>query len=113
VPAITELSASTPTRLVPLGSEIADRLTRKYSFFSPETIPAGTYAGIAEPTPTIGTRALWIVNADLPDDLVYSITRALWHEGNRRILDQGHPMGQKIRLETALQGVALPLHPGA
>lgn len=113
VPAIAELAATTPTRLVPLGEEIADRLTRKYSFFSAETIPAGTYAGIDQPTPTIGTRALWIVGADLPDDLIYSITKALWHEGSRRILDQGHPMGQKIRLESALQGLVVPLHPGA
>jgi TRAP transporter TAXI family solute receptor len=113
VPAISELASTTPTRLVPLGGEIADRLTRKYSFFSAEAIPGGTYAGIDQPTPTIVTRALWIVSADVPDDLVYSITRALWHDGNRRILDQGHPMGQKIRLETALQGVALPLHRGA
>jgi TRAP transporter TAXI family solute receptor len=113
VPAISELAASTPSRLVPLGDDIADRLTRKYSFFTADTIPAGTYHGIDEPTPTIGTRALWIVNADIPDDLVYSITKALWHETSRKILDQGHPMGQRIRLETALQGVVVPLHPGA
>ena len=71
------------------------------------------YPGIDGPTPTLGTRALWIVSADVPDALVHSITRALWHEGNRRILDQGHPMGLKIRLETALQGILVPLHPGA
>jgi TRAP transporter TAXI family solute receptor len=113
VPAITELAASMPARLVPLDGEIAGRLTHKYTFFSDDTIPGGTYPGIDEPTPTIGARALWIVSADVPDDLVYNITHALWTEGNRRILDQGHPMGLKIRLETALQGVALPLHPGA
>ncbi|MGH7123048.1 MAG: TAXI family TRAP transporter solute-binding subunit [Stellaceae bacterium] len=113
VPAISELATTTPTRLVAIGGELSDRLTRKYSFFSADTIPAGTYAGINQPTPTIGTRALWLVSADVPDDLVYKITQALWHEGNRHILDQGHPMGQKIRLDTALQGVVVPLHPGA
>jgi len=113
VPAIAELASTTPIRLVPIIGEIADRLTHKYSFFSPDTIPAGTYAGIDQATPTIGTRALWVVSADVPDDLVHDITKALWHEGNRHILDQGHPMGQKIRLETALQGVVVPLHPGA
>jgi uncharacterized protein len=113
VPAITELATTTPTRLIPLGGEIAERLTHKYSFFTADTIPAGTYPGIDGPTPTLGTRALWIVSADVPDALVHSITRALWHEGNRRILDQGHPMGLKIRLETALQGIVVPLHPGA
>jgi hypothetical protein len=113
VPAITELATTTPTRLIPLGGEIAGRLTRKYSFFTADTIPAGTYPGIDEPTPTLGTRALWVVSADVPDDLVYSVTRALWHEGNRKMLDQGHPMGLRIRLQTALEGVVIPLHPGA
>jgi len=113
VPAISELASTTPTRLVPIVGEIADRLTRKFSFFSAETIPAGTYAGVDQATPTIGTRALWLVSADVPDDLVYSITKALWHDGNRHILDQGHPMGQRIRLNTALEGVVVPLHPGA
>ena len=113
VPAIAELASTTPTRLVPFTGEIADRLIHKYSFFSAGTIPGGTYAGIDQATPTIGTRALWIVSADVPDDLVHEVTKALWHEGNRRILDQGHPMGQKIRLDTALQGVVVPLHAGA
>src|SRR5690348_3220542 len=103
VPAIAELSSTTPTRLVPISGDLADRLTRKYSFFSAETIPGNLYPGIEQATPTIGTRALWIVSADLPDDLVYSITRSLWHDGNRHILDQGHPMGQKIRLQSALE----------
>jgi uncharacterized protein len=113
VPAIAELAATTPTRLVPLAGEIGDRLTHKYSFFTADTIPGGTYAGIDEATSTISTRALWIVSADVPDELVYGITQALWHDGNRRLLDQGHPMGQKIRLATALQGLVLPLHSGA
>ena len=56
---------------------------------------------------------IWVVSAEVPDDLVYSITRSLWHDGNRHILDQGHPMGQKIRLQSALEGVVIPLHPGA
>ncbi len=113
VPAISELASTMPARLIPLGGDIAERLARKYTFFSADTIPAGTYTGIDQPTPTIGTRALWIVSADVPDDIVYRITQALWHEGNRHILDQGHPMGQKIRLETALQSVVIPLHAGA
>src|SRR5262249_17462714 len=113
VPAISELASTTPTRLVPIVGDVADRLTHKYSFFSAETIPGGTYAGIEQATPTIGTRALWIVSADLPDDLVFKITQSLWHDGNRHILDQGHPMGQKIRLQSALQGVVIPLHAGA
>ena len=31
----------------------------------------------------------------------------------RRLLDSGHAKGREIRLETATQGLGIPLHPGA
>ena len=54
-----------------------------------------------------------IVAAEMEGDLVYELTRALWHPRNRRILDGGHPNGRLIRRETATKGLAAPLHPGA
>ena len=113
VPAIAELATTVPVRLVPIGDDVADRLMKKYRFFARDTIPGGTYNGIDQATPTIGMRSLLIVSSDLPDDLVYSITKALWSDPTRRLLDQGHPMGHRIRIATALDGVLLPLHPGA
>jgi TRAP-type uncharacterized transport system substrate-binding protein len=53
------------------------------------------------------------VSRELPDELVYALATALWHPRARERLDAGHPRGRSIRLETALTGIALPLHPGA
>ena len=64
-------------------------------------------------TPTVSVAALWLVSSKLDDELVYEITRALWHPAARKALDEGHPKGREIRLETALDGIAVPLHPGA
>jgi len=113
VPAISELANGTPIKLIPIAGDVADKLTQRNAFFSRDTIPGGTYAGVADPTPSIGTRALWVVAAEVPDMLVYDITKALWVDANRRILDQGHPMGKRITLATAFEGLVLPLHPGA
>jgi TRAP transporter TAXI family solute receptor len=75
-------------------------------------IPADTYPGV--PTvKTVSVSALWVVNADLPDELIYAITSALWNDANRGLLDSGHPIGRLIRPETARIGVSIPLHPGA
>ena len=57
--------------------------------------------------------AQWLVSAALPEDLVYEITRALWHENTRRLLDNGHPKGKLIRKVSALDGLVVPLHAGA
>ena len=50
---------------------------------------------------------------DLGADLVYGITRALWHEKSRALLDAGHPAARQLKLQNALLGAAIPLHPGA
>jgi TRAP-type uncharacterized transport system substrate-binding protein len=75
-------------------------------------IPADTYPNIPM-VKTIAVNALWVVNADLPDDLIYSITAALWNDANRPLIDSGHAIGRLIRPETARGGVSIPLHPGA
>jgi TRAP-type uncharacterized transport system substrate-binding protein len=47
------------------------------------------------------------------EETVYGITRTLWSENSRKLLDNGHVKGKHITLQTALQGIAVPLHPGA
>ena len=54
-----------------------------------------------------------MVAAEVDEDLVYGITKALWHDNARILLDDGHARGHAITLETALDGVSIPLHPGA
>ncbi len=113
VPAIADLAAEIPTRLVPVPRDVAERLSRKFSFFGADLIPGGTYPGIDDDTAAVSTRALWVVRAEIPDDLVYAITRALWSEPTKRLLDAAHPAGKRIRLSDALDGVAIPFHAGA
>ena len=49
----------------------------------------------------------------MPADTVYQMTRALWHENTRRLLDNGHPKGKLIQITSALDRLVVPLHPGA
>jgi hypothetical protein len=49
----------------------------------------------------------------MADAFVYEITKALWNDTTRKLLDTGHAKGKLIRKETALSGAAIPLHPGA
>jgi TRAP-type uncharacterized transport system substrate-binding protein len=54
-----------------------------------------------------------VVGAEVDEELVYGITKALWHENARALLNDGHARGRSITLATALQGIGIPLHPGA
>ena len=113
VPAISDVANTTPIRLLPLPRSTTEKLAEKYSFLHLDTIPAGTYPGVEEDVPTLSTTALWIVRAEIDADLVRAITKALWSDATRRLLDGTHPAGKRIRLGTALDGIAVPLHPGA
>jgi TRAP-type uncharacterized transport system substrate-binding protein len=62
---------------------------------------------------TLGVGAQWIVGADVDQELVYGVTKSLWHDSTRALLRAGHPQARAISRETALDGVAIPLHPGA
>ena len=112
VRAIAELAEKIPIQLLPIAGKTAKRIRRSDLFFTETVIPTGTYKGV-DKTPTLSVGAQWIVRADIDEKLVYGITRALWHKNTRRLLDSGHPNGRLLRLETALDGMAIPLHPGA
>jgi TRAP transporter TAXI family solute receptor len=115
--AISELADDTEAMpnavtLVPIDGDGAARIRKAYPFYSETVVDGGTYRGIG-PTQTLGVSAQWLVSADTDPGLVYEITRALWHPSARAFLDSGHPEGANIRIETALQDVAVPFHPGA
>ncbi len=76
-------------------------------------IPAISYENIKTDTPTIAVNGQLVTSVDQPTELVYGITKALWSKKTRGLLDKGHAKGKAIRLETALKGVLIPLHPGA
>jgi TRAP transporter TAXI family solute receptor len=109
---ISDLADSAEVELVPIAGPEAARLTARHKFFVADEIPDGAYKGVAG-TKTISVHALWITSSKLADDLIYKITAALWNPATRKLLDSGPARGRDIRLETALVGIGIPLHPGA
>ncbi|HEX6141389.1 MAG TPA: TAXI family TRAP transporter solute-binding subunit [Geminicoccaceae bacterium] len=109
---VADVCRSDGCELVPIEGPEVDALLEEYQFFTPDRIPAGVYEGVGE-TPTISVQALWVTSADVADDLIYGVTKALWHENARKLLDDGHARGRSIVLKDALKGVGIPLHPGA
>ena len=109
---VAELAATVGIELVPIAGPEADRLVRQYSFFGADEIPDGTYKGV-EGVKTISVHALWVTSAKQADELIYKVTAALWNPSTRKLLDSGHAKGRDIRIETALAGLGIPLHPGA
>ncbi|HEX9463552.1 MAG TPA: TAXI family TRAP transporter solute-binding subunit [Alphaproteobacteria bacterium] len=109
---VADLARSSEVDLLGIEGQSFQRLVGSHPFFTKSSIKAGTYHDVPEAT-TVSVGVLWIVDAEVDEKIVYGLTRALWHPNNRRILDSAAPYGPLIRLETAIEGVALPVHPGA
>ncbi len=111
--AIAELASQDEIVIVPIDGDVASGIMGEFEFFSENTIPAGTYEGQDADVTTISVGAQWVTSADQPEELIYEITKALWNDNTRALLDGGHAKGAEITAETALDGVGIPLHPGA
>jgi uncharacterized protein len=109
---LTELAATNGFELLPIEGDVRDKLMAQFKFFAKDRIPDGTYKDV-KGVETVAVGAQWTTTSKQPDDLVYEITKALWSDKTRAMLEVGHAKGKEIRKETALQGVSIPLHPGA
>jgi TRAP transporter TAXI family solute receptor len=109
---VADLAATVGIELVPIQGPEVDKLVSQFSFFSAEEIPDNAYKGVAG-VKTVSVHALWTTSAKQSEELIYKVTSALWNPATRKLLDSGHVKGKEIRLETATQGLGIPLHPGA
>lgn len=97
--------------IVPIAEDKIQKILETSPYYSSTYIPAGTYSGVEHKVATVTTMAMLVVSEDMPKDLVYDMTKTLWE--NRDVLAGSHEMGQAITIETALQGMGIPLHEGA
>ena len=108
---VIDLSATSDIVLVPIEEGMIEKLMTESAYYTKAVIPAGTYSGIDVDVPTVTLMAIWAVDSDQSTDLVYRITKALWE--NRDELEKVHDKCKEITFDTALDGIGVPLHPGA
>lgn len=111
-PVISRFAREIPIRLLPIEGDRAAAIRKSDPFLASVSIPASMY-GRSEATPTLAVGALFVVSDKVREDVVYGVTRALWHPSTRHVLDQAPRAARRMRAENALTGVAIPLHKGA
>jgi len=111
--ALIQLGSTKGFELYKFSDDERVAINKIIPYYVESMIPAGVYENVLEDTPTVAVNGQLITSVEQPDDLIYEITKALWSKKTRGLLDKGHSKGKAIRLETALTGVLIPLHPGA
>jgi hypothetical protein len=110
--AVTEMLTTANAHLISLDEDKIDELIKKYPLFIKYTIPAGTYDGQNEDIITLGQNNILVVDASMPEDLAYEMTKVLWE--NLDALEGTSSVVKMFNLENATQGLSgVPLHPGA
>ncbi|MEX0618598.1 MAG: TAXI family TRAP transporter solute-binding subunit [Pseudohongiellaceae bacterium] len=91
--------------------ETLDKINAKYPLWDWYEFPPGTYPNQNELIRSIGSPNVLVVRDDIPDEVVYQITKVIWE--NLATLQEIHGATNDMRLEIAINGLGAPLHPGA
>ncbi|WP_299548859.1 TAXI family TRAP transporter solute-binding subunit [uncultured Tateyamaria sp.] len=116
VAAMVQLASTKGMALHSFSDEDLQKINEIIPAYIPSEIPDGVYEGVDEAIKTPAVSALLNVSSELSEELVYELTKALWNDNTRKLLDNGHAKGKQITSDTALDGIAelgVPLHPGA
>ena len=98
-------------RILNWDQETLDKLNAKYPLWGWYDFPPGTYPNQTELIRTIGSPNVLVTRIDIPEDVVYEITKVIWE--NLATLQEIHGATKDMRLEIAIEGLGAPLHPGA
>lgn len=109
---ITQAAAGQEIVFLPFDAAARDRLVEDYPFFSPATIPAGTYRGLEADFHGLDVGSMHLVTAaDQDEELVYQVTRTLWEQ--RDAVTAKHPAGKSINPKNVVRDTGVEFHPGA
>ncbi len=109
-PSLIEFGVIHDYRLLPVEPEYRERIVNRYPYFVPAAIPGEPY-GLSEDVSTIATANVILVREEIPEEIVYQITRTLLeHVGEFR---SAHPSIKDFTPEMAVLGNVVPYHLGA
>ena len=98
--------------LIPIDGAGRDRLLAQQDYLSVHTIPQDTYSA-TPPVDTVSVEMLWITHVEQPDDLIYAMTKALYHPLNRAMIEPRVLGTNFLELDVAAENAVAPLHLGA
>ncbi len=116
VAAMIQLDNTKGMELYSFTDEEVAMANKTVPYYIPSKIPAGTYPGVTYDVNTVAVSGIFVTNANVDEELIYGITKAMWSDTARKLLDNGHSKGKVITIETALdglEGIGVPMHPGA
>ncbi|RLA98928.1 MAG: C4-dicarboxylate ABC transporter substrate-binding protein [Deltaproteobacteria bacterium] len=108
---VMDLATKRDIVIISFSDEELKKICDTYPFYSPFVLPPGTYKGVDYPVKNPSVWNTVICNADIPEDLVYKLVKAVFE--HKDYLEKIHPFAKYTTPENTLKAAPIPLHPGA
>ncbi|WP_018924908.1 TAXI family TRAP transporter solute-binding subunit [Salsuginibacillus kocurii] len=108
---VTEMTTSIDVNILPVEGEVQERVIEEYEWYFDHTIPGGTYDGLDDDIESVAVANMLIGQADTPDDVVYDMLDTMYENTDR--LKSNFEGASEFTPEDGMDGVTIPLHPGA
>ncbi len=109
VAALRDLSAAVKVNFVAIPAEVVAKVGD--AAYQSAKVPANTYEGQTADVDTVAINNLLITHDKVPAEVVYQMTKGIFDNLER--LGNSHSAARQIKLEKAIEGLPVPLHPGA
>ena len=109
VSSIRDLATSVKIVVVPVPNEVVEKVGD--AAYQTAVIPANTYAGQTEDLPTAAIPNFLVTHSGVSDELAYQMAKVLYEHLD--VLQSSHNAAKAIRIENAVKGMPVPIHPGA
>lgn len=108
VASIRDLSTSVEIVMVEVPPTLIDKAGPP---FIQGAIPPNTYTGQTTPISTAAVMNYLVTHEGMSEKAVYEMTKAIFE--NLPTIAAAHAAGRSIKVENAMDGMAIPVHPGA
>ncbi|MFN3671869.1 MAG: TAXI family TRAP transporter solute-binding subunit [Bosea sp. (in: a-proteobacteria)] len=108
VASLRDLATSVEIVVVEVPASVVDKAGPP---FVKATIPANTYTGQTAPVQAAAVVNYLVTHEGMKEETVYEMTKTIYE--NLGELAAAHAAARSIKLENAIDGMPLPLHPGA
>lgn len=108
VASLRDLATSVEITVVEVPAAVVDKAGPPFVKVS---IPANTYTGQTAAVPAAAVVNYLVTHEGVKEEMVYQMTKAVFD--SLPDLAAAHAAARSIKLESALEGMPLPLHPGA
>lgn len=109
--AIMDLAAQNDVVLISIDDAVMDKMIAEYPFYTKVTISKDVYSNLTSDVNTLAVKAMLVTTDKMDEEMGYKITKAIFENLDK--MAAAHSAGKNISLDTAQEGLSIPLHPGA